>query len=111
MGGHGAGGHGVAKSPDATPLIESLPGHTVKIVPTDATHPHQPHTHPISSKGAEPLPHHHLVPRVLSETEHHLHRAHGVDIQVVQELDADWTEETVNETEQKQKQQEEDRKP
>lgn len=92
---------------DETPLIEVLSSadgskeaktRMVKIVPSDAEHPHQPHAHPPtkSTAGATP-PHHHLVPRVLSETEHRLPRAHGVDVTTVEELDREWTEEPTEE--------------
>lgn len=106
--GHGHGAKKVIESTEATgetPLIETLQVGTnqstsiVKIVPIDAAHPHQPHVHPHPSSATSPLPHHHLVPKVLAETEHHISRGHGIEVQLVEELDADYTEVPVEEDE------------
>lgn len=92
---------------EEAPIVEVLPHSpatrredaTVLLVKSSPLHPHHPHTHPPSlpSSGAgaspTPSPHHHIVPRVLSEeAPHRLPRHHGVDVNLVEELDADWTD-------------------
>lgn len=106
--GHAAAmGHGAkaAVAADAVPIVEVLPhpasksaqAATVVLVPSSEKHPHHPHTHPAAMAGTgkaapQALPHHHVVPKALAESERGLHRVRGVDVHLVQELDADWTD-------------------
>lgn len=84
------------------PLVEEMASaegaekERVLLMPVDAAHPHHPHVHPLpkTTGTAAPvaLPHHHLIPKVLSEVEHKLPRSHGVDTSIVEELDRNWTD-------------------
>ena len=80
------------------PIVEVLPhpastsaaDATVRLIPSSPEHPHHPHIHPVPAEPSRP--HHHVIPRVLAEDEHRIGRAHGVDVALVEELDADWTD-------------------
>ena len=104
------GGHGAPKAfvapaaaaeteAEEEPIREVLPhaastsaeDATVLLVKSSQAHPHHPHSHPLRGTGPA-LPHHHIVPRVLTEDTHKLPRHHGVDVGLVEELDADWTD-------------------
>lgn len=99
---------GANAAADAAPLLEVMPcsetpsgkskgkkepvdadcQEIVRIVPADRAHPRQAHVH---APRAVPLAHHHTLPRVLSEAEHKLPRAKGVNTRLVEQLDKGWT--------------------
>jgi protein Mpv17 len=107
----------VGEAESAVPLVEVLPhppsssadAATVVLVPSSEAHPHHAHVHPPrrradpSEAPLAPQPHHHVVPRVLAEDQvvWRLPRARGVDVQLVEELDADWTDVPASEEDKK----------
>jgi len=116
--GHGHGAQKAAaeiKAPAAEgePLVEVLPhppscsadAATVVLVPSSQDRPHHPHVHPLpagAGASAVPSPHHHVVPRALAEdAAHRLPRARGLDVQLVEELDKDWTDVPASEEDKK----------